>query len=316
MFDNTDRRTFLKGASVAAGAAAVPGLATADGNRSVDTSLNVDIDSVTVDGTTYAIAVAEDTDTGEIDGSVFRTAAGSNTVSASGDEMLKLRQDIAEQVTVPESGGSRLEPTSRTSPRLWDQVVSIAGPDGTASVDSVTTMGTESLLEEIIEEINESARESIERIGGYYIDSPAGTNCDADFNSSSHGQLGSAIEYNKSLNDVGSTAVGAALGAAIGAYVGTVPGAAVGALVGAIVGAALGAFKDSNYITAIWRDEDNCTGGGWVPEYCTPKVKGYASGYFMDENQELIAVPNANVPGVHLEDFVDIDRGYRDVEDV
>ncbi|SFC08312.1 hypothetical protein SAMN05444422_104175 [Halobiforma haloterrestris] len=329
----TNRRVVLKSASTAIlGSTILAGQTSAASDdeehaESSNDDLVVAIDTMTEDDTQYTISVCHDKTTGETDGFILPTAKdGEGSTQKDSEVSLSVGPDEEEQIYgvkpkvlesieefIKESSEKQknrndIQSTEKSTsgfekesePKLWDHIKS-------------THIGTRdrSIVEDIIDDLSDGAKEALNRIGGYYIESPQGTSCDASYNSNPHHQLGASMDYNDNVNSLSATLFGGVLGAIIGALLGGAVGGAIGAIVGGISTFVIDYLKDTSNATVVLRDYDSCTAG-----LCNPKVEPLVSGIWMDKEQDLLTIPSVDPPAIHLENGAAVDAGFEFEEDI
>lgn len=312
----------MRVSGTAAGLAAVPGMASAS-EKNYESNLDLNVESFTADGVKYTASVARDTKTGETDGVILPTGAngGLSTpsqavepLSSDGAGMYQISNDVLEDLDASAfkpNSGEAVTASSSSSNELWAQLGEAGGV--TAESNGVMIQDEKSLLREAARRISSGAKNGINRIGAYYIDSPEGTACDAILAEGPHRQFGAAIDYEEYIENYGAKAVGGAIGAIIGAH-GGIKTSAIGAAIGVILGQGIADLKKSTELTLILRDKDNCTLG----KLCRKgEIDFFSSGYFMDEDRELYHVPSPAPDTRHLHygmngKMGDVDTPYRE----
>jgi hypothetical protein len=320
MLSKIDRRKLLRASGTAAGITGLAGLTSAQEGTG---SSNVDavVDTVVQDGVKYSVCIAQNSDTGDIDGAVIPTRVddGSAAQVPQSDiedpEVHEISEDILREVrdSVFDSGASTSDAaiqsdssTSQEGTDVWGVLSDAAGSTGEGYT---VTSQNQSVLEDVLDEIAAGTKDSIDRIGAYYINSPKGTDCDAALNQQPHRQVGVSVEYEKVLGDFTETVLTTVLGAALGLLIGGPYGGAIGGIVGAVAGFAIKYLKDTTNITEVIRDRDACAFG-----QCSPSVRVLVSGIWMDEETDLLTVNGVpDLPAVHLENGALVDEGYREV---
>lgn len=308
MVGEINRRRFMRASGTAAGLAAVPGMASAS-ERNYESYLDINVESFIEDGVQYTASVTRNTKTGETDGVILPTRANgglsapSQTVeplSSDGAGMYQISNDVLEDLDASAfkaNSGDAVTASSSNNTELWGQLSEAGGV--TTESNGVTIQEEKSLLKEAARRISSGAKDGINRIGAYYIDSPKGTDCDAVIAEGPHRQFGAAIDYEEYVERYAAGPVGAALGAIIGSYTKTKLGTGIGVAVGWILGNGAADLKRSTNLTLILRDKDNCVTP--LGKLCkNAEIDHFASGYFMDESRELFKVPAPSPDTKHL----------------
>ncbi|WP_208023502.1 glycine zipper family protein [Halorussus pelagicus] len=319
MLSKISRRKFMRASGTTVGLTGLSGLTSAKKTTKAS-NLDVKVDTVVESGIKYSACIAQNLKTGEIDGAVIPvpTSDGSTNEIAqldandldvheiSEDVLADIRESVfSAEVNSSSTAVNSDSSTAEQSP-VWGPLRNAASSKSNQS-DGVTIQA-KSILEDVLEEISAGTKDSIDRIGAYYIESPKGTDCDAAVNSQPHHQLGFSVEYEKVLGDFTETVLTTVLGAALGLLIGGPYGGAIGTIAGAIVGFAIKYLKDTTNITQVIRDIDKC-----AFEECAPSTRLLVSGVWMDEDTDLLTINGTpDVPAVHLENGVQVNDGYRE----
>ncbi|WP_424008718.1 hypothetical protein [Haloferax denitrificans] len=302
----------------------VTGLASAKGSNK-KTNIDIKVDSVVEDGTKYSVALARDPKTGEVDGAILPMpvqdkgdgyefqqveAENSDLYGISDDVLAEVRKLVFEDEEKKRSPTNKNGATSTASEQETDIWGPLRNAAKSASDQSTNvSLQAESLLEDVVKEIAAGTKDSIDRLGVYYIDSPKGADCDASANSQPHHQFGASIEYEKKLGEFSEVIIGATIGAITTAVLSGGPAAPLGGIVGAVAGFAIKHLKDTTYITQVFRDVDMCSFGA-----CAPSIRVFVSGLWMDEDKDLLTVNKVpDAPALHLENISMVNSGYREV---
>lgn len=320
MSDKQTRRTFMRTTGVAAGAAILPGFASA-ASTAEESSVEVKVDSVVENGVKHAVSISRNPDTDDVDGAIVSIPdpeSGKLQAELSSAEvtpkMYGISNDVLNEVQSSVFDGQEQSADTEAISKsddgdadIWGELRKTTDADELADGPSIQS---KSILEDVIEEIAAGTKDSIDRIGVYFEDSPKGTDCDANLNSKEHRQLGTSIDYEKTLGEFTEVALGAVLGAVTSAIVSGGTAIPVGGIVGAVAGFAISKLKDSTYITQAYRDRDACAIGA-----CAPSIRILVSGVWMDRDTDMLTVNGApDLPALHLENFSSVDAGYEEVE--
>ncbi|WP_206042997.1 hypothetical protein [Haloferax volcanii] len=311
----------MSGATI--GLASCVGLTSARGSTEKrQNHIEAKIDTTIENGVKYVVSLARNKKTDEIDGVILPVSVDDRkeqplklAFNDSDSDLYEVSDDVLAQVqeSVFEAKSDTMV-TKETTERqdmvqtdIWGPLRDIVQRSDPSRGDIETQ--EESLLEDVVKEIAAGTKDSINRIGAYYIKSPEGTECDASANSNPHRQLGVSIDYEKKLGEFTETAVTGVLGAVLGAFLAGLAGAALGGLLGAIVGFGIKYLKDTTNATFAYRDIDKC-----ALSACSPFMKPLVSGIWMDEDTDLLEVDigESDLPAVHLENGAQVDVGFRD----
>jgi hypothetical protein len=316
-----NRRRFGRIVGATAGFSALSGTTAASKQKaSQDQSqadVEVRVDRTVEDDKVYSIAVARNTETGETDATAFvRSIQSADSIdshshqSDSGD-VLAVSKDIVSQVEASIFDDQNEQEASTQGVNVKsdeNEYTDIWGPIREATDPSGISTQQKSLLRDILEEIAAGAKDSINRVGAYFIDSPDGTACDTTVTDQNpHRQLGASIDYEKVLGDLTTEVITSALGAILGGLAASIPGAALGSVLGGLVGFAIDELKDTTNITSAYRDIDKCAFG-----VCEAAIQPLVSGIWMDEDTDMLTY-GSDPPLLHLEDASPPPVGYEEV---
>ncbi|QLG49780.1 twin-arginine translocation signal domain-containing protein [Natrinema halophilum] len=331
MSNKINRRRFVQTSGAVTGLAGFSGLASAhDREHGIESNIDVNVETVTSNGTQYTASIAHNLETGEKNGTILSVEDSSNQ---SAGEFEPLASDSTQPYEISNAVLERLDESafenatstgntsrvrtadaSSSSNGLWGQLRDAS--NASAGSNTVRIQKEEELLVHVAKEIKAGVKDSIDQLGAYYLKSAADRDCDY-FKNDTHHQLGVCIGYEQVLAEYTEAAISGILGALIGS-VGGIKGAFVGGLVGGVAGKAVGDLKDSTDLTLILCDKDNCSFFGYGP--CKPEIDVFVSGYWFDVNRELLHVPTPNVkppqnhvPGSHLDMFPTPDEGYYEI---
>ena len=321
MSDKQTRRTFMRTTGVAAGAAILPGFASATPEE--ESNIEAEVDTVVENGIKHAVSIARNPDTGEIDESIIsisdpeadQTEDG-NSLTEVSPEMYDISADVLSEVEPNIFDGQKqsanTDATAKSEDqdsKVWDELRKTADVDTAPDGPSIQA---KSILQDVIEEIAAGTKDSIDRIGLYFEDSPKGTDCDAAANSKQHRQLGASIEYEKVLGNLTTTVLTSVLGTLAVAALSGSSLAPLGTVAGAVAGFAIDQLKDSTYITMAFRDLDACAIG-----VCAPSIRVLVSGVWMDRDTDMLTVNGTpDFPALHLENFAVMDVGYEEIQEI
>lgn len=268
-------------------------------------------------GTRYVVSVTHDPESDKRYGFFVKGPRSSNGHQRySGDskpELLSMNTEILDKISLKNNQQSDYYTNSQSASsdsELWSQIINKSDVQNSVGVQS------ESVFDRIVENLSESALEEINRVGGYYIDSPAGTACDASVNEQPHRQIGVSGDMESELSTYEGGFIGGIVTALVGWHLGGGPvGGALGAIAGAIGGFIVTNVSDTNNFTMAVRDKDNCTWG-----FCNPSFEIYVSGLFMDEDTDLLKFDpptSPDLPSIHFATTgTALDLGERRVIDV
>lgn len=305
----------MRTSGAAAGLTTFSGLASAR-NQSADGNLDVNVETVTVDGTRYTASIVHDSDTGEKNGFVLPvdvTSSGSSgtfkTSATDSTQLYEISNDVLgrlDESTFNNTDSVSTANSSSGSNDLWSQLSDVSNVS--TESDGVSIQEEKSLLIDVVQEIAAGTKDSIDRLGAYYIESRAGSDCNAPNAYGPHHQLGGSIDYERKLGEYTESALGSGIGALLGS-IGGVKGSAAGAIAGAIAGMAISDLKDSTNMTLVLRDKDKCLFGTCH----SGVIDVFLSGYWMDKEYELLHVPSPAPNTPHLAMVANPDVGYHDV---
>ncbi|WP_396611862.1 glycine zipper family protein [Haloferax sp. S1W] len=300
------------------------GLASANGSDEEET-VEVRIDTAVENGTKYAVSIARNKTTKEVDGTILPVPVDEDNRIKKDDDsnsdnltMYGISDDILSEIqpsvfneeeSRANDEGTTISQTDSKQSDIWGPLRDVAKQSSSNS--KIATTQEEGLLESVVKEIAAGTKESINRLGVYYIESPEGADCDATKNKNLHRQFCGSIDYEKSLGEFTEVIVSGTLGAIVGAAISGGVGAGIGTIVGGIAGFAIKELKDTTNASFVFRDIDKCAFGA-----CAPVVKPYVSGIWMDEDEDLLSIDVGEIrdfPGAHLENGASIPTGYRDV---
>lgn len=304
------RRNFGRIVGTTTGIAGVSGLVSAtekeEDQEEPQSNLEVAFDRAVEGGKAYTIAVARNTDTGETDASVFVKPVGSadsnKSLSTQSEEsdFLDVTDDVVDSVEATvfdnqeeQKASTEGGPQSSSGGPQTD----VWGPVQEETKSSGISTQQKSIYEDILEEISAGAKDVINEAGFYYIDSPEGTDCDADITDQNpHRQIGSSVDYDKDVGDLSLTLIGTTVTAILGGVWASVPGAVAGGIIGTVVGWGAAQLKDTSNFTFAFRDIDKSAIG-----VTDAALQPLVSGIWMDEDTDMLTYNN-DLPLIHLED--------------
>lgn len=311
MIGEINRRRFVRASGTAIGMTTLSGLASAR-DQDVESKVNVNVETVTHDGVRYTASVSHNPESGEKDGFLLPGDSTSQSVEAlslDGTTLYEISDDVLNRLDESTFEGSASTQTASRShgTGLWDQLSEAS--DVASESSEVRIQEEKELIGDVVDEIASGTKDSIDRLGAYYVKSKAGADCDAVIATGPHCQMGASVDYEEVLGSFTQSAIAGVVGAVIGYLVSSLPGAAIGGLAGAVAGFAVKRLKDSSNLTVILRDKDNCFFG----KACQGEIDLFASGYWMDKEYELLHVPSPAPDIRHLNEVAIPDRGYEEV---
>jgi hypothetical protein len=319
------RRNFARIVGTTTGIAGVSGLVSAtekeENQEEPQSNLEIAFDQAVEDGKAYTIAVARNTDTGETDASVFvnpvDSADSNKSLSKQSEErdFLDVSGDVVDSVgaTVFDTEDEQKASTEGgPQSSSEDPQTDVWGPVREETKSSGISTQQESIYEDILDEISAGAKDVINEAGYYYIDSPKGTDCDAEITDQHpHRQIGASVDYDKDVGELSTTLIGTTVVAILGGVWASVPGAVVGGIIGTVVGWGASQLKDTSNFTFAFRDIDK-SAFGTTDAALQPLV----SGIWMDEDTDMLTYNN-DLPLIYLEDSpVNPEVGTEDTFDV
>lgn len=319
MVNTVTRRKFGRVVGTTAGIAGVSGISSAADEKEDqdEPQSNVELrhDRTVEDGKVYVIAIARNTDTGETEAAAFVRPTGSSDSKESDSEqsetgeLLDISDDVVDDIeaTVFDNQSERKANTEgELKKSSGSEQTDIWGPIREKTQPSGITTQQKNIIQDVLEEIAAGAKESVNRVGFYFIDSPDGTDCDAEITDQHpHRQLGVSIDYDEDIGNLTVALITPIVSGIIGTvYSGTPVGGIGAGLLGAVVGFGINELKDTSNITVAYRDIDKSAFGK-----TDAAIQPLVSGIWMDEDTDMLTY-TADYPLVHLEDApVDVEVG-------
>ncbi|WP_239641038.1 hypothetical protein [Halorubrum distributum] len=124
----------------------------------------------------------------------------------SGTELLDVSDDVVEDIesTVFDNQDEQKASTEgELQQSSGSEQTDIWGPIRETTQSSGISTQQKSIIQDVLEEIAAGTKDSVNRIGYYFIDSPDGTDCDAEITDQHpHRQLGVSVDYDEDIGNL------------------------------------------------------------------------------------------------------------------
>jgi len=318
------RRKFGRVVGTTAGIAGVSGISSAtDGKEDqAEPQSNVEVryDRVVEDGKVYTIALARNKDTDEINSAIFVRPTGSTgseelNSEQSEMELLDVSDDVVDDVesTVFDNQDEQKASTEGDYKNRVGVNRPISGAIREKTQSSGISTQQKSIIQDVLEEIAAGTKDSVKRVGFYFIDSPDGTDCDAEITDQHpHRQLGVSVDYDEDIGKLSVQLITPIVAGIISSVFTASPGGGLaGTLAGAVIGFGINQLKDTSVITVAYRDIDKSALG-----QTDAAIQPLVSGIWMDEDTDMLTY-TTEPPLIHIEDTpVGVDVGNETIWDL
>jgi len=187
------------------------------------------------------------------------------------------------------------------------------GPIREKTQSSGISTQQKSIIQDVLEEIAAGTKDSVKRVGFYFIDSPDGTDCDAEITDQHpHRQLGVSVDYDEDIGKLSVQLITPIVAGIISSVFTASPGGGLaGTLAGAVIGFGINQLKDTSVITVAYRDIDKS-----ALRQTDAAIQPLVSGIWMDEDTDMLTY-TTEPPLIHIEDTpVGVDVGNETIWDL
>jgi len=170
-------------------------------------------------------------------------------------ELLDVSDDVVDDVesTVFDNQDEQKASTEGTTKknREWGEQTDIWGPIREKTQSSGISTQQKSIIQDVLEEIAAGTKDSVKRVGFYFIDSPDGTDCDAEITDQHpHRQLGVSVDYDEDIGKLSVQLITPIVAGIISSVFTASPG---GGLAGTLAGAVIDSGLTSSKIPPLSR---------------------------------------------------------------